>query len=138
MFLTRKSLISNEKIPLKGEKTLFRFKREEHLKGRKEIKEVFGRGKRYSCKGAKLFVLKNELPYNRICFSLFKGFGNAVSRNRAKRLGREAYRLIKYRLLGGYDLILLVSPETEDQSSSTLSYRIWQLESLFLKAGLLE
>jgi len=76
------------------------------------------------------------LPYNRICFSLFKGFGNAVSRNRAKRLGREAYRLMKYRLLGGYDLILLVSPETENNSA--LSYRNLQLESLFLKAGLLE
>jgi hypothetical protein len=46
---------------------------------------------------------------------------------------------MKSRLLGGYDLILLVSPETEnDQSGSALSYRIWQLESLFLKAGLLE
>jgi ribonuclease P protein component len=79
------------------------------------------------------------LPYNRICFSLFKGYGNAVSRNRAKRLGREAYRLMKYRLLGGYDLILMVSAESEqDQSDSALSYRTWQLESLFLKAGLLQ
>jgi len=79
------------------------------------------------------------LPYNRICFSLFKGFGNAVSRNRAKRLGREAYRLMKSRLIGGYDLIFLVSPEEESpKSGSALSYRTWQFESLFLKAGLLE
>jgi ribonuclease P protein component len=79
------------------------------------------------------------LPYNRICFSLFKGYGNAVSRNRAKRLGREAYRLMKNRLLGGYDLILLVSAETEqNRSGSTLSNRNSQLESLFEKAGLLK
>jgi len=79
------------------------------------------------------------LPYNRICFSLFKGYGNAVSRNRAKRLGREAYRLMKNRLSRGYDLILLVSAEAEkNQSGSGLSFRTWQLESLFLKAGLLE
>jgi len=79
------------------------------------------------------------LPYNRICFSLFKGYGNAVSRNRAKRLGREAYRLMKSRLLGGYDLILLVSAETEQNSSgSALSHRNSQLESLFEKAGLLK
>jgi ribonuclease P protein component len=117
---------------------LFRFKREEHLKGRKEIKEVFGRGKRYSCRGAKLFVLKNDLPYNRICFSLSKGYGNAVSRNRAKRLGREAYRLMKNRLSGGYDLIFLVYPEAEkSQTDSTVS-TAWQLESLFKKAGLME
>jgi len=70
---------------------------------------------------------------------LFKGYGNAVSRNRAKRLGREAYRLMKNRLSGGYDLILLVSSETEqNRSESALSYRTWQLETLFLKAGLLK
>jgi len=119
------------------------------LKGRKEIKEVFGRGKRYSVRGAKLFVLKNDLPYNRICFSLFKGFGNAVSRNRAKRLGREAYRLMKNRLSIGYDLILLVSKETENQPVSALSCKTAknvatavstarQLETLLIKAGLLE
>jgi RNase P protein component len=93
------------------------------------------------------------LPYNRICFSLFKGFGNAVSRNRAKRLGREAYRLMKNRLSGGYDLFLLFYPKAEEncQKGSVLSDRTAaetavatgtvaarQLESLFKKAGLLK
>jgi ribonuclease P protein component len=80
------------------------------------------------------------MPYNRICFSLFKGYGNAVSRNRAKRLGREAYRLMKNRLIGGYDLILLVFPETEkdQQKEPVLSDRTLQLEFLFKKAGLLK
>jgi ribonuclease P protein component len=79
------------------------------------------------------------LPYNRICFSLVKGYGNAVSRNRARRLGREAYRLIKNRLLCGYDLILLVYPDTGKilPKMPVLSDRTWQLESLFSKAGLL-
>jgi len=90
--------------------------------------------------------LKNDLPYNRICFTFsktsFKGKGaaskeshiswNAVSRNRAKRLGREAFRLMKERLACGYDLILLVYAET----NMALSGRIGQLESLFSKAGL--
>jgi len=71
---------------------------------------------------------------------LNKGFGNAVSRNRARRLGREAFRLIKNRLTGGYDFILLVYPLTEDNlpcREPTLSDRAEQLESLFTKAGLL-
>jgi len=114
----------------------FRFRREEHLKGRKEIREVFGKGRAYNCRGAKLFILKNDLPYNRICFSLSRGFGNAVSRNRARRLGREAFRLIKNRLECGYDLILLVYPESE--LSLNLQDRCGQLESLFKKAGLLK
>jgi len=46
---------------------------------------------------------------------------------------------MKSRLLGGYDLILLVSAETEQNSSgSALSHRNSQLESLFEKAGLLK
>jgi len=112
----------------------FRFERKEHLKGRNDIQAVFKRGKRFGCQGAKLLMLKNSLAYNRICFTLSRGFGNAVQRNRARRLGREAYRLLRPRLHGGYDLILLVFPETQ----ATLSTRIRQLEFLFSKAGLFE
>ncbi|MCL2412279.1 MAG: ribonuclease P protein component, partial [Treponema sp.] len=81
------------------------------------MQEVFGSGKRYSCYGAKLFVLKNNLPYNRICFTFTKVpkksnvLWNAVIRNRARRLGREAFRLMKDRLKTSHDLIFLVYPE---------------------------
>jgi ribonuclease P protein component len=110
--------------------------REEHLKGRNEIREVFGKGKRFGCQGAKLFVLKNNLPHNRICFSFSRASGGsgAVARNRARRLGREAFRLLKPRLSGGYDLILLVYPEQKP----VLSGRMEQLNILFSKAGLLK
>ena len=114
----------------------FHFKREEHLKGRNEIREVFKSGRQFGCRGAKLFVLKNELAYNRICFTFSRGFGNAVARNRARRLGREAFRLIKGRLFGGHDLILLVYPEAE--AETVFSDRAKQLDSLFFKAGLLK
>jgi len=111
-----------------------RFRRKEHLKGRNEIREVFGKGKRVGCQEAKLFVLKNNLPYNRICFSLSRGFGTAVKRNRAKRLGREAYRICKPRLRCGFDLILLVYP---DNARITLAGRMGQVKQLFSRAGLL-
>jgi len=104
------------------------------LKGRNEIRKVFEEGRQFFCRGAKLFVLKSGLPHNRICFTLPKNFGNAVERNRAKRLGREAFRLLGSRLCCGNDLILLVYPETD----MALSGRLKQLESLFNKAGLLK
>jgi ribonuclease P protein component len=123
-YLTRKSPINR----LKGS---FRFRREEHLKGRDRIREVF-KGKRFSCRGAKLFLLENGLPYNRICFTFPGGFGNAVKRNRAKRLGREAFRLLKPCLRSGYDMILLVYSE----SGTDLADRAKQLKTLFTGAGL--
>jgi len=113
----------------------FRFKREERLKGREIIKSVFGKGRRIGCRGAKLFVLKNKLPFSRICFTFARGFGNAVERNRAKRLGREAYRNLKSRIKCGYDLILLLYP---DNPETTYAGRAGQLEHLFSGAGLLK
>jgi ribonuclease P protein component len=99
----RRSLISEEKHP-------FRFTREERLKGKDEIRAAFKRGKVVSCHGAKLFVLKNGLPGNRIAVTFARKFGNAVQRNRARRISREAYRLTRNRLNTGFDLALLVYP----------------------------
>jgi ribonuclease P protein component len=79
-------------------------------------------------------VLENELSRNRICFTFSRGFGNAVERNHARRLGREAYRNLKPRLRRGYDLILLVYPE---EPTPIFTMRIKQLEHLLNKAGLL-
>jgi ribonuclease P protein component len=79
-------------------------------------------------------VLENKVTRNRICFTFSRGFGNAVERNRARRLGREAYRNLKPRLRRGYDLILLVYPE---EPPPVFAGRMKQLEHLLTKAGLL-
>ena len=119
----------------------FRFRREERLKGKGAIKDVFGKGRRFAPKrdagyrGAKLFVLKNALPHNRICFTFSRGFSGAVERNRAKRLGREAYRNLKPRIKCGYDFILLVYP---DNPNTTYAGRAGQLEYLLSRAGLMQ
>ncbi|MDR3114720.1 MAG: ribonuclease P protein component [Treponema sp.] len=111
----------------------FRFQRAERLKGRREIREVFRRGKGLTCFGAKLFVLPNGLSHNRIAFTFSRKFGTAVERNRARRLGREAYRHIGYTLKPGYDVVLLVYPGTD-----TLTARMEQVKRLFAKADLME
>jgi len=79
-------------------------------------------------------VLENTLFRNRICFTFPRGFGNAVERNHAKRLEREAYRNLKPRLRRGFDLILLAYPE---EPVPVFSERMKQLEHLLTKAGLL-
>jgi ribonuclease P protein component len=79
-----------------------------------------------------LFRLENGLERNRIAFTFARKFGNAVKRNRARRVGREAYRLLKHRLNSGYDLVLLAYPGRD-----FFADRMDQLKTLFSRAGLL-
>ncbi|MDR0589580.1 MAG: ribonuclease P protein component [Spirochaetaceae bacterium] len=109
----------------------FRFLRKERLKRRDGIRDVFKRGKSVTCSGAKLFFIKNGLPYNRIVFTFSRKYGNAVQRNRSRRVGREAYRHIRKELKTGYDLVVLAYP-----GNDSFARRMEQLAVLFSKAGL--
>ena len=112
-----------------------RFTRIEHIKSALEIKNLFKNGKKVSVFGAKLFFLPNELGFNRIAFPLPRGFGNAVERNRAKRFSREAYRILKPHLNTGFDMLLLVYPNAENNSFRS---RCDQFRTLSEKAELIK
>jgi ribonuclease P protein component len=109
-----------------------RFTRDERVNRSEDIRQLFKKGKRFSCDGAKLFVLDNDRSINRIGFTLPRGYGKAVERNRSKRISREVYRLTKGCIKSGYDMVLLVYPGKDE-----FSLRNRQLMSLFTKAGLL-
>ena len=83
--------------------------------------------------------MANDLPINRIAVSFVRKYGNAVQRNRARRLGREAYRLMKDQLKSGFDLILLMYPARVNEAGAdrgSLAASSEQLKTLFGKAGL--
>lgn len=48
---------------------------------------------------------RNGLPHTRLGLAVGRRYGSAVHRNRAKRLLREAFRLIRRELPAGLDLI---------------------------------
>ncbi|MEP6920382.1 MAG: ribonuclease P protein component [bacterium] len=65
-----------------------------HLRGSGDFHRVYRMGKRYECFLITAFVLPNKLPYHRLGITASrKALGNAVCRNRAKRLLRESFRL---------------------------------------------
>jgi ribonuclease P protein component len=115
-----------------ADKTDFRFWREEHLKNRAEIGKVFKQGKSAMYPGVKLFVLQNGGAYNRIAFVFTRKFGNAVERNRSRRMSREAYRHLQHMIRSGFDMVLLVYPGQDD-----FSVRVNQLKAVFSKVDLL-
>ncbi|MDR0552161.1 MAG: ribonuclease P protein component [Spirochaetaceae bacterium] len=112
----------------------FCFPRAEHLKKRADISAVFKKGKKTAGGGAVLFCKANGLETNRIAFTFAKKFGNAVKRNRARRLGREAYRHLRGALKSGYDIVLLVYPQDRLDFSGSAK----RLKMLFRRAGLLK
>ena len=54
--------------------------------------------------------MENSLPHNRVLVVPVKKAGNAVRRNRLRRIGKEAYRRLKPRLAGGFDMAFVVYP----------------------------
>ena len=77
----------------------FKFPKQERLKSKKVLEQLFAEGKSINSSPLKLIYLKTLLP-ERVPIQIAiavpkKHFKSAVKRNRIKRLIREAYRLNK-------------------------------------------
>ena len=75
--------------------------------GRPTSSAIFDR--RRSAADGKLivYVCENGLPHSRLGLSVSRKNGNAVHRNRMRRLYREAFRLTKQEMPTGLDLVLV-------------------------------
>lgn len=91
------------------------------LKKNGEFQIVYNYGKKSYGKFSLIFFKDNNLEINRCGFVVSKKTGNAVCRNRLKRLFREYYRLNDYKLNQGYDIIF-VAKRTAGENFKTLKY----------------
>ena len=65
-----------------------------YLRGSNDFQKVYRKGKRYEGVLMTAFVLPNNLSHNRFGVTASrKALGNAVQRNRARRLLKETFRL---------------------------------------------
>ena len=72
-----------------------------YLRGSSDFQKVYRTGKRYDGVLMTAFVLPNNLSHDRLGVTASrKALGNAVQRNRAKRLLKETFRLKRLALSG--------------------------------------
>lgn len=69
---------------------------------------------------AVVYTRKNRLQTNRLGITASKKIGNAVRRNRARRVLREAYRRIETQLPAGWDIVVVARSKTADAKSTEL------------------
>jgi ribonuclease P protein component len=81
-----------------------------YLRGSQDFQKAYRNGRRYDGVLITAFVLPNDLSHNRFGITASrKAIGNAVQRNRSRRLLRETFRLTESSLAGlqtNYDWVL--------------------------------
>jgi len=102
-------MITIVSIPLKTECTVKQLLLPQKLRIKKssDFERIYGCKRRVSDRFLLIFAARNEHDFSRFGFSVSRKQGNAVQRNRLKRLLREAFRLSQFELPGGWDLVLI-------------------------------
>lgn len=104
------------------------------LKENRDFRRIYKRGRAFVGREVVVYCLKNRSASNRIGITTGKKLGNAVERNRAKRVIREAYRLLEERTRTGWDFVFVARNRSlrikMDEMKKTMA-------NLFEKAGVL-
>ena len=116
----------------------FSFPKTKRLLSNDQFKSVLDNGRRFSDpdkSGLILYIAKNDCDYPRLGISIGKSHGNAVTRNRLKRLLREAFRQNQDRIPAGFDYLLMLStqrPKKTDAAQATNNLTYEQAKNSFL------
>ena len=117
------------------EKVNLTFSPDERIRKRKDFNQIFKKGKVYTRGNIQLFILPRKDKGQRVGFVLSSRVKSAVRRNRLRRLLREACRLNKNKLRGGFDLLFRV---TKPIPGANLSRMEKECLALAEEAGLLK
>lgn len=90
------------------------------LNQNKDFRRLYGRGKSKVHPALVTYVTKNRVGHCRVGITTSKKIGNAVSRNRARRVIREAYRQLLPQIGGNYDLVFVARTKTTFMKSTQI------------------
>ncbi len=84
--------------------------RQNRLRKRGDFERAYKEGTKVVTRQLVLFARPNGATTSRLGVTATRKIGNAVIRNRARRLVREAYRKVRLGLPRGYDYVVVVRP----------------------------
>lgn len=91
------------------------------LNQNKDFRRLYGRGKSRVHPALVTYAASNRTGGCRVGITTSKKIGNAVARNRARRVIREAYRALAPRIAGDYDLVFVARGKTTRIKSTELA-----------------
>ncbi len=86
-----------------------------------DFQRLYRRGAFCPLGAALIYVMPNRLPYNRLGITAGKKIGNAVKRNRAKRIIRAAYSAAELQMPIGIDIVVVARSQLPEQKSDILT-----------------
>ena len=98
----------------------------ETIKSKKEFEKVFTSGRRFNHPLVRICVLGGTEDSGRVAFVAAKRLGNAVFRNRCKRVLREAARICDLPIVG-VDVIMFATRATNASSPDEVSQALSKL-----------
>ncbi len=103
------------------------------LRRNQEFRRVYTKGKYFSSSSLVTYALRNRLGFLRLGITTSKKIGNAVKRNRARRVIRVAYRMLKQKLSGNFDVVVVArSKATEIKSKDIFKELSYSMKKLGL------
>ena len=90
------------------------------IKDNKAFQRCYRNGRYAVCGYVCAYFYPNGTPFNRLGITAGKKLGNAVCRNRVKRIVRAAYRLCEKDIPIGYDIVFVGRNDAPERTSAEI------------------
>jgi len=106
----------------------------ESLKYNRDFKWLYNRGTSIAAGYVVIYYRKTKGEKNRLGITVSKKLGNAVKRNRVRRLIKESYRLMEGSMSLGYSIVLVARTRAADCTYEQIRRDV---SFLFKKSGII-
>ncbi len=86
-----------------------------------DFRRLYARGKVFTSPELVTYVMKNRCGFCRIGITASKKTGNAVERNRSRRVVKAAYASLCQEIPGGWDFVFVARSRTKHVKSTRLA-----------------